>query len=364
MRILHVYKDVYPPVHGGIERYIHDVTTYMAGRGHESTVLVSSRTPAVEIARRSSEACEIVEAPCLFRLLSNPVCPGLAGIMRSLHAEKDFDLIHFHHPLPTAAFAWMAARLDVPHIVTYHSDIVRQAALVPLIEPVLWPFLRSARAVIATSPAYIGYSRFLRRLGNVRIVPLGVDVSRFSPGPSREPPGYFLFVGRFRRYKGIPVLLEAWRSLPGTRLVMVGGGPLEPAIRSASAKPGMDLELPGDVPDDRLVDLYRGATALILPSTERSEAFGMVQIEAMACGTPVISTDIRTGVPWVNAGGVSGLVIPPGDPGAILDAVRAMGDRDLRDGFSKGARLRVMELFRLDATMAALEEICVDAAES
>ncbi len=362
MKILHVYKDFYPPVPGGVERYIHDVTTFMSSRGHECTVLVASGKPSVRERRRFHGDCEIVESPCLCRILSNPVCPDLHLAMRRLQEEKSFDLVHFHHPLPTAVFAWMAARLDIPHIVTYHSDIVRQAALVPLIEPFLWPFLERAATVIATSPAYVESSIFLEKLSNVKVVPLGVDTGRFCPGPSAEPPGYFLFVGRFRRYKGIPTLLEAWKGMPGARLVMVGAGPLDGAVRNASIDSGSMIDPVGEVSDGRLVELYRGATALLLPSTERSEAFGTVQIEAMACGTPVISTRIRTGVPWVNEDGISGITVPPGDAEALRQAVSAMSDTGLRDRLSAGALARARGMFDLEKTMLSLERICLDAA--
>lgn len=361
MKILHVYKDFYPPVPGGVERYIHDVTTFMSERGHECTVLVSSAGPSVRERRRFHGDCEIVESPCLCRILSNPVCPSFPRAIRRLQEEKSFDLVHYHHPLPTAVFAWGAARLGIPHIVTYHSDIVRQAALVPLIEPFLWPFLDRAAAVIATSPAYVESSRFLHKLSNVKVVPLGVDTRRFCPGPSAEHPGYFLFVGRFRRYKGIPTLLEAWRGLPDERLVMVGGGPLDGAVRKASIDSGARIDPVGEVSDERLVELYRGATALVLPSTERSEAFGTVQIEAMACGTPVISTRIRTGVPWVNEDGTSGITVPPGDAVSLRQAVSAMSDSVLRDRLSSGSLARAREMFDLEKTMLSLERICLDA---
>jgi rhamnosyl/mannosyltransferase len=246
-------------------------------------------------------------------------------------------------------------------VVTYHSDIIRQAALVPFIEPILWPFLRKAASVIATSPVYVESSRFLRNLGNVEIVPLGVDTTRFRPGSAAGAGEYFLFVGRFRRYKGIPVLLEAWRSLPGVRLVMVGQGPLQDSVRHASELPGSSIEMRGEVGDDELLELYRGARALILPSTERSEAFGLVQLEAMACATPVISTNLRTGVPWVNLDGSSGIVVEPGDAPALAGAVRRMLDDGVRQSLSEGALCRVREKFRLDTMLESIERIYADA---
>ncbi len=355
MRILHVYKDFYPPVHGGIERFIHDLGAFLVSRGHRIDVLTASRVRSGVVREREVDGMRIMEAPCLFRLLSNPVCPGFHRVMEGI----DADLVHFHHPLPTATAAWFLARPRIPHVITYHSDIVRQAALVPLLEPILWPFLRRASSVMATSPAYAATSRFLSKLRNVEIVPLGVDRSRFSPGGVRG--GYFLFVGRFRRYKGLRVLLEAWESLEGIPLVLAGSGPLMGAVEAFRDRTGADVTIETDVDDGRLLELYRGARALILPSTARSEAFGMVQLEAMACGTPVISCDIPTGVPWVNSHGRSGLVVPPGDPAAMADAVRMMLDDDLRGRLSAGAEARAAE-FPSDELFSRIEDICLRAA--
>ncbi|KZD15272.1 MAG: hypothetical protein AO394_08365 [Candidatus Fermentibacter daniensis] len=132
-------------------------------------------------------------------------------------------------------------------------------------------------------------------------------------------------------------------------------------MRKASSDSGSMIDPLGEVSDERLIELYRGATALLLPSTERSEAFGTVQIEAMACGTPVISTRIRTGVPWVNEDGTSGITVPPGDAEALRKAVSAMSDTDLRNRLAAGALARAREMFDLEKTMLSLESVCLDA---
>jgi rhamnosyl/mannosyltransferase len=357
MKILQVYKDIYPPVSGGIERYIHDLSLHLARSGHEVSVLVASRRAALRSRQVLSDGIRTVEAPCLFRLLSNPVCLGLGGFVRRSGA----DVIHYHHPLPAATLSWFFSRPRVPHVVTYHSDIVRQAAFVPALAPFIRAFLRSASAVLATSPAYAGSSPFLRNARNVSVVPLGVDTARFCPGPSSRRDDYFLFVGRFRAYKGIPVLLEAWRELSGNRLVMVGGGPLKAGAVETCARHSLDVEFAGDLDDSDLVDLYRGARALVLPSTARSEAFGMVQLEAMACGVPVISTDLPTGVPWVNRDGVTGMVVPPGDPVELRRAVRRMLDDGTRSVLARGALARARGEFDQEALFRRVEEILLTA---
>jgi glycosyltransferase involved in cell wall biosynthesis len=333
MRILHVYKDFYPPVPGGVERYIHDLCRYLRSRGHDARVLITACGIAQGGSEEDRDGIPVKTVRSLGRILSNPVLTGLAGGLRSY---SGFDLIHFHHPLPAAVFAWARARMRIPYVVTYHSDIIRQAFLVPLISPLLWRFFRGASAVLATSPVYAETSPFLSRLENLRILPPGVDPASFSPGPSLER-GYFLFVGRFRAYKGLRVLLEAWRELPDLKLILVGGGPMESEARREVGRRSLNVEFAGEVPDDRLLDLYRGARAFILPSIARSEAYGLTQLEAMACGTPVISTRLPSGVPWVNREGETGLLVPPGDAAALARAARYLCDDALRARLSLGA---------------------------
>jgi len=216
MKVVEVYKDVHPFVRGGIERYVHDLSVHLARSGHRVEILVAGTSWSGR-GGELGEGITLTGYPCHGRVLSTPVSPGLAGILR----EVDADVFHFHMPLPTAEIAWLQSGRKTPVVATYHSDIVRQAFLLPLYGPFLRAFLRRARTVLPTSPAYVETSRWLRGLGNLTVVPLGADPVRFSPSGG-TPGDYFLFVGRFRRYKGIEVLLDAWESFPDRPLVMVG----------------------------------------------------------------------------------------------------------------------------------------------
>lgn len=347
MRVLEVYKGVHPLVKGGIERYVHDLGAYLCARGHRVDILL----PGCGASESDSiDGMRLRCVPGLGRLLSNPIVPGLGSIMR----RAGWDVAHFHLPLPSAVLSWAMWGDGRPYVVTYHSDIVRQRIFLPLYAPLLRRFLVRASAVLATSPVYVRTSRFLRGLENVSVVPIGVDTGRFSPGPG-EAGDYCLFVGRFRSYKGIDVLMDAWSRLDGRRLVMVGGGPMEGEIAARVRRERLNVELAGSVDDGRLLELYRGARALLLPSVQRSEAFGMVQLEAMACGTPVISSALDTGVSWVNRDGESGMCVPPGDPKALADAVRALDDDGLRDRLARGALERARSHFEAGRTFGLVE---------
>jgi len=278
--------------------------------------------------------------------------------LRDALAETDADILHFHLPLPAAVIAWLQTNMEKPYIVTYHSDIVRQSWAMPIYGSFLKRFLSSANLAIATSPRYIETSRWLSNLDNVCAVPIGADLTRFTPNDKiNNFRDYFLFVGRFRSYKGIEVMLDAWRNLHDTHLVMIGGGPIESHIRNRIVSDNLNISLACNVTDDELVNYYRAATALILPSTMRSEAFGMVQVESMACGTPVISTNLQTGVPWVNQDGVSGIVVTPGCIDELVSAVREMSRPEIRDTLASGALSRSRNLFDSQVRFAEVEEL-------
>jgi len=355
MKILEVYKDVHPFVSGGIERYIHDLSAFLSSRGHSVTVLVA-RGPVMDTAEVSG--FRVKTYPCHGRILSNPVSPGLGATM----ADENADVVHFHLPLPSAVMArfWSGGG---PYVVTYHSDIVRQALFLPIYGPFLRRFLARAFRVLATSPVYAETSPFLRKLNNVTPVPIGTDLRKFHPSADIPEYGYALFVGRFRSYKGIDVLLEAWRRIPEEPLVMAGGGPLAEKIEKTASRHSLNIRIMQDPDDDELVKLYQGARCLVLPSTRRSEAYGMVQTEAMACGVPVISTDIPTGVPWVNRNGISGIVVAPGDPDALAAAVADLRDPAMRHRLGQGALDRAVRHFDSGMLFSRVEEI-LTAAES
>jgi rhamnosyl/mannosyltransferase len=151
-----------------------------------------------------------------------------------------------------------------------------------------------------------------------------------------------LFVGRLVYYKGLDILLPAMRSVPG-RLLVVGDGPLRGAVERQAAELGIAgrVSLLGGVDDDTLQALYGLADVFVLPSTAKAEAFGLVQLEAMSRGCPVVNTNLPTGVPSVSLDGTTGLTVPPRDVGALARALRTLLEDDaLRARYGANARVR------------------------
>ena len=245
-------------------------------------------------------------------------------------------------------------------VLTYHSDIYRPTGSVGgLLLSAYNPFIRrvldAVTAVITSSPNMVEHSPFLRQYtAKCRVVPMPVDVAAFAEADARQVEeererfGEFaLFTGRLVYYKGVRYLLEALALSTGAKLVIVGEGPLEGELRALAA--ALDLQHRAvflKAYDERLRSLYHACSCFVLPSIVRAEAFGIVLAEAMACGKPVISTQLQTGTSYVNIDGQTGLVVPPRDPAALaakLDVL--MTDGELRRAMGERARLRAAAEF-------------------
>ncbi len=258
-------------------------------------------------------------------------------------------------------------------MLTYHSDIVRQERLLALYRPLLRHVLERVDLIVASSPDMVEHSDFLRPMAEkCRVVPFGIDVERFSGSPALTTGAaglraahsrpVVLFVGRLIYYKGVDVLLRAMAHVEAD-LVLVGRGPLESDLRALAARLGIAGRVSFvpflDAP--RLAAWYHAADVFCLPSVARSEAFGLVQLEAQAAGTPVVSTRLTTGVPFVNQDGVTGLTVPPGDADALAAALnRLLEDEALRLRLGTQGRDRVRREFTIgrmvERTVAVYEE--------
>jgi glycosyltransferase involved in cell wall biosynthesis len=362
MRIVHLFKDYFPPVRGGIEQTVSRMARAQAASGNEVTVLTSAsggRRSAVE----KVEAVRVVRCAEWARLASTPLCPGMPRALARLSA----DIFHLHYPSPPGEISWLLARPRGAMVVTYHADVVRQAAVMPFYRPFVRAILARAAVIMPTSEAYIGRSPFLRpHRAKCLVVPHGVDLERFDGLDRmagrvvelRERYGtpLVLFVGRLRYYKGLDVLLAAMPAIRG-RLVIVGDGPVGDRLRRQCSSMGLDgrVTFAGAVSDDALLDHLAAADLGVMPSTRTNEAWGMAMVEMMAAGLPVVCTELGTGTTFVNRDGETGLVVPPGDPIALATAINhILGDESLRRQLAAGASRRAHALFSREAMMTGV----------
>jgi len=344
MKVLHVYKDYFPPTHGGVEQHIHDLVHALDGV--ECTVLTSSRTRRATLERDGPVA--VVRAREWARVASTPITPA----WRRHLAESDAGLMHFHMPSPIGELAFLAARPRAPMVATYHADIVGRDGLHALFAPFQQRFLARARRIVVGSPVLRDTSPALApHRARIVVIPYGVDADRWSARPAsaealraRHRPPLVLFLGRFRRYKGVHVLIDAMRDVAGTLLV-VGDGPGRAALERRAAEAGLAdrTVFAGEVPDELRAAYYHAADVFVLPSTTRAESFGIAMLEAMACGTPVICTEVGTGTTWLNRHDETGLVVPPDDARALAAALTSLladGARRREMGLAAASRVR------------------------
>jgi rhamnosyl/mannosyltransferase len=254
-------------------------------------------------------------------------------------------------------------------VVSYHSDIIRQRSLLRLYAPILRRSLRRADAIIATSPPYVTSSPFLAPLAErCTVVAYGIDVRHFENadpaevGALRQRYGrrLVLFVGQLRYYKGVDYLIRAMASVDG-RALLAGAESsrrrteLEELARSVGAA---DRVVFLGEQEQALPALYHACDVFALPSIERSEAFGIVQLEAMAAGRPVVSTDVGTGVAWVNQHEVTGIVVPPREPVALAAALnRVLDDPAMAARLGAAGRRRVNDNFTQAQMFERIEQI-------
>jgi glycosyltransferase involved in cell wall biosynthesis len=355
MRVTHVYKDYFPPVYGGIEQHLNALCGGLAAKGVDVRVLVANRRLRTSI--ETIDGVRVIRAACLGRLTSAPLSLSLPVWIRRL--DRDSDVYHFHFPNPVGEVAAVLGMTRRPFVATYHSDIVRQRYAMPVYGAVVRRFLRRARRIVVASPNHVSMSPFLRGVADRSVViPYGIDPQWLSAPPNgvadvwrkRLGQPLVLFVGRFRHYKGLDVLLSAMTRVRAS-LALVGSGAGETALREQVRRLGLDgrVTFLGHVEGDKLRALYHACDVFVLPSTNKAEAFGLVQVEAMACGRPVVSTALGTGTTFVNLHDVTGLVVTPKDAPALAAAIqRLLDDPDLRRRMGSAGRERVAREFTLD----------------
>ena len=349
LRVLHVGK-FYPPHKGGMETHLRDLCERLRPRVEAEVVVASdSRAGSDE----SAGGVRVSRVGTLLKLGSSPVCPGMARRIRDSKA----DIVHLQFPNPTGILSYLASGRRGRLVVTYQSDIVRQKILGRAFRPLLYHVLRRADRIIATSPNYVESSDVLRDFRErCRVIPLGIPTERFERADERAVreirerygPRVVLGVGRLVYYKGFEHLVRAMRGVEG-QLVIVGEGPLRAALEREAEECGVGgrVHFAGEVED--VTPYFQAADVFAFPSTARSEAFGIVQLEAMASGVPVVNTALRSGVPYVSPDGVSGLTVPPGDAEALAAALRKLlGDASLRARLGAAGRRRAREEFGAD----------------
>lgn len=325
MRVLHVFKDYFPPTRGGIEQHIHEVTHSLLG--YKFAVLTSSGSK--ERVVEDDDGVRVVRTPELFRPVSTPITPSWSKFLK----DSGADLAHFHVPNPYGEIEFLRARTELQMVATYHADIVGRAWLKPFFKPFQSSFLSKASRIIVSNPRLLATSPALaKHQERCMVIPFGIDPGEWDTRPDaadaikeRYPGPLLVFLGRLAYYKGVDLLIEAMLGIDAT-LLIIGDGPLRTELKRKTASLHLRHKVifTGEVPDEERKAYLHAADMFVLPSTSRAETFGISMLQAMACGTPAISTELGTGTSWVNEDSVTGIVVEPGTGSALSDAILAL----------------------------------------
>ena len=359
LRVLHVYRTYFPDPPGGLQEAIRQICLSTQAFGIENTVFTLSPTPDPAVLQRSEARvvrCRSWAAPASCDL------GGLEAFVRFRALAHEADVIHYLFPWPFADVLHQLVRPRTPAVLTYISDIVRQKWLGAAYAPLMQRTLRSVEAIVANAPPYARTSPVLSDPAispRVRVIPLGIDEESYPHAGDKgiirrlgldDGKPFFLFIGVLRYYKGLHHLIRASAKV-NARIVIAGTGPEGEALHELASEAGaQNVIFAGQVSDEEKVALLQHCKALVLPSHLRSEAYGMVLVEAAMFGKPMISCEIGTGTSFVNAEGETGFVVEPEDPDALANAMnRLLEDDALTVRMGLAARARYERLFSGEA---------------
>ena len=272
--------------------------------------------------------------------------PALVLKALALHRETPFDIFHLHFPDPLSHFTSMLLPADVRRVITWHSDIIRQKRLLAFYKPFQSRITRQADALVAATQAHFDSSTQIPAdvpASRRHVIPYGLDYAPLQlnarAAALREElkhraggRGLVFALGRHVYYKGFDVLIDALKHTDAF-LILGGDGPLRPQLEQQAAGMGLSDRLcfAGRIPEQDLGAYFHACDVFCLPSVEQSEAFGLVQLEAMACGKPVVCTQLDNGVNVVNVAGETGFSVPVRDAPALGQSLaRLLGDPVLR----------------------------------
>ena len=363
IKILQINKLYYPSV-GGIERTVQNIAEGLNGVVDMSVLVCQPRgkgkhevVNGVPVSRCSS----------LGTLFSLPISISILWKLRKM--SKDKDILQFHAPFPLGDLACLCASYHGKVVLYWHSDIVKQKKLMVLYRPIMERFLRRADTIIVGADGVVEGSSYLKPYRDKCItIPFAVNREIEDRGRNyldrREEKDKrqirFLFVGRLVYYKGVDVLLKAFGRIQGAELVIIGTGVLEEELKAHADGNGFSdrVFFKGQVSDDVLYAEFEESDVFVLPSVAKSEAFGLVQLEAMAYGKPVINTFLESGVPEISLDGITGYTVEPGNEEALANAmIRMIREPEQRKKMGMAARKRLEEEYTLDVMLGRLLEL-------
>lgn len=364
MKVLQLGK--FFPVRGGVEKVMYDLALGLGRLGVDCDMMCAESEGAGTI-REVGPHARLITCRTWRKVAATTISPSMVSVLRG--AAHVYDVIHVHHPDPMGALALRMSGYQGKVVLHWHSDILKQKQLLRLYSPLQSWLIDRADVIIGTTPDYIRQSPWLRNVQDkCRVVPIGIEPMEADAAGADRIRGRWprkkivLFLGRLIGYKGLEYLVKAAELLPDDYVVAIGGeGELHEKLEREIAQRGLQekVVLLGMVPQEDMAAWYTAASVFCLPSVMKTEAFGIVQIEAMSVGTPVVATRIPgSGTAWVNEHGVSGLNAEIRDPESLADAIVGVTKSEgARAAFGAGAKERFDRMFHIDRMIRDVAEI-------
>ena len=337
-----------------MESVVKDICEGLNEKGHSVTVLCSN--DKASYSEEKINGVNVIRLPRFGTVFGQCINPSLASKLLSIVGEM--DLVHVHCPNPLGEMAALLIPKHIPIVATYHSDVVRQKLLLNAYTPWFKKFLNRVERIYVPTENHITFSKFLPGYRvKCEVVPFGIRETyleankknlEFATKYRREVGPYALFVGRLVAYKGIPVLLKAAKEL-NQSIIIVGDGPDKKALMNRAKELGVSdkVHFLGKVlDDDEFVGLYHGCEMLVLPSITPNENFGVVQLEAMACGKPVVTTNLKSGVPVVGLKGKTCLIVEPCNSSQLASSMTMIFEnKELKNKLGNAGKKRFKEQY-------------------
>ena len=366
MKVLQLGK--FYPIRGGVEKVEWSLTEGLSAQGVPCDMLCASfdGTKRMQIIPLN-ELGRVIVVPTRLKAAGTMIAPKMIGWLRKHAAE--YDIIHVHHPDPMAALALRLSGYRGRVILHWHSDILSQRFFLFFYRPLQNWLIRRAERIVGTTPVYVQESPHLAHAQEkCTAVPIGIDP--LQPDPERvaairqryEDKKLILSIGRLIPYKGYPYLIEAMTLLPDDYHLVIGGtGPLREQLEQLIQEKSLQkrITLTGYIDDADLPAWFGACDCFVLTSTMKTEAFGIVQIEAMSCHKPVVATRIpHSGVAWVNEDGVSGRNVTPGKPEEYAAAIQEVASNC--EKFGESAYLRFLNCFTRQQMILKIKQLYED----
>ncbi len=368
MNILHLGK-YYPPYFGGIEKVNFDLVEEL-NKNNIPTDVLCFNDELVDVVEKRNYT--IYRAVNLVTAFSTPFSFSYYKILKRIHHL--YDIVHIHLPNPGGAIALQSVNFKGKIVVHWHSDIIKQTTLKNFYAPFQRALLKRAASVIVTSPPYLEGSDDLKPFKNkCKIIPIGINREEFVPNDkflatlknSYSGKKVIFSLGRFIYYKGFNYLIEAAKYLPDDYIILIGGtGELENALALLIEQLHLEskVKLLGKISFENIGSYFQLCDVFCLPSCEKSEAFGVVQIEAMSFGKPVVSTNIlNSGVPWINRNEKTGLIVPTKNPKELAHAIKTIiSDPNLAKQYGDNGQLKYLQEFTIEKMVGSTIQLYHD----